>query len=604
MIKLGKRNMYKKYKTIAVFALIISFFLFYIGKISYGLPYFWNPDEIEYQNSLLSVLYFASDQFVLSYNPIYAPVLNVILILNSIFINEVLFNSLSLSEIKSKIYFNPEVFIFYGRLASLIIGSFSLFILYLIFKKFKINFLISFILLITFSSSLLMFNISTIMGKNSSNLLIYLIQIYFFSKYLIKIEKFNSKSYLIFGLLAAFAWGVNYWPAFISMYAVLCLHLRKFKFTKINYLIIFSIIFIVFGPFINLFFTDTWPGKFLGYGEVAQGRYGGMSYFESMIKRIIISFKTIFFTDKNIFLLIAFSPFFLINRNTKYKKEFLLFSLLFIEPIILFGITGGIVPQLRYFGGILSVVVILTAVISNELYKTNFKYFILIFLALNIYVISDNLSKIYKSNNVLEKHSFINFNQNIKIDSSKILYLVDLNFQESLSQNYYYKDLFDRGLIDKDSRSLKFKKNIEKKIQIINNTNNINLENLDLKENIIYHNYTFFPIADLKKFFNFIKKDFEYVLIEESFPPYLSDPILQEKIKIYIKNNFELINTHQNKNKIFLRNQQSVLHYFSNGLYYLDVGGKYQDANADFTELYERETDVVYGANFGLYKFK
>ena len=159
--------MYKKYKTIAVISLIISFFLFYIGKISYGLPYFWNPDEIEYQNSLLSVLYFASDQFILSYNPIYAPVLNVILILNSIFINEVLFNSLSFSEIKSKIYFNPELFVFYGRLASLIIGSFSLFVLYLIFKKFKINFLISFILLITFATSLLMFNVSTIMGKNS-----------------------------------------------------------------------------------------------------------------------------------------------------------------------------------------------------------------------------------------------------------------------------------------------------------------------------------------------------------------------------------------------------------------------------------------------------
>lgn len=599
-----KENTYKKYKIIAVIGLIISFFLFYIGKISYGLPYFWNPDEIEYQNTLLSVLYFASDQFVLSYNPIYAPILNVILILNSVFINEVLLNSLSFSEIKSKIYFNPEVFVFYGRLASLIIGSFSLFILYLIFKKFKINFLISFILLITFATSLLMFNVSTIMGKNSSNLLIYLIQIYFFSKYLIKIEKFNSKSYLIFGLLASFAWGVNYWPAFISMYAVLTLHLIKFKFTKINYLIIFSIIFIIFGPAINLFFTDTWPGKFLGYGEVAQGRYGGISYFESMIKRVIISLKVIFFTDKNIFLLIAFSPFFLINRNIKHKKIFLLFSLLFIEPIILFGFTGGIIPQLRYFGGILSVVVILTAVLSNELYKTNFKYFILIFLALNIYAISDNLSKIYKSNNIIKKHTFINFNQNIKIDRSKILYLVDLNFQESLSQNYYYKDLFNRDLIDNNSRSLKSRKNIEKKIQKIKDADNINLENLDLKENIIYHNYTFFPIEDLKKFFDFIKKDFKYVLIEESFPPYLSDPILQEKIKKYVKNNFELVNIHQNKNKIFLRNQQSVLHYFSKGLYYLDVGGKYQDANADFSELYEREADVVYGTNFGLYKFK
>ena len=73
---------------------------------------------------------------------------------------------------------------------------------------------------------------------------------------------------------------------------------------------------------------------------------------------------------------------------------------------------------------------------------------------------------------------------------------------------------------------------------------------------------------------------------------------------MYVKNNLKLINIHQKKDKIFFRNQQSILHYFSNTLYYLDVGGKYKDANADYTELYERETDVVYGANFGLYKFK
>mgnify|MGYP005660012007 CR=1 FL=1 len=43
------------------------------------------------------------------------------------------------SEIKSKIYFNPELFIFYGRVASLTISSLSIFILFLFFKKLKIN---------------------------------------------------------------------------------------------------------------------------------------------------------------------------------------------------------------------------------------------------------------------------------------------------------------------------------------------------------------------------------------------------------------------------------------------------------------------------------
>ena len=587
---------YKKYKIILVLTLILSFFLFYVEKISYGLPYFFNQDEIEFQNSTLSVLYLISDQFVLSYNPLYAPILNAILILNSIFINELLLNSLSLDEIKSKIYFNPELFLFYGRLASLIISSSSIFFLYLIFKKFKINFLISIILLITFSSSLVMFNISTIMGKNSCNLLIYLIQIYFFSKYSIKIEKFNNKSYLIFGLLAAFAWGVNYWPAFISIYAVLYLHFRKFRFGKINYLIIFSFIFIVFGPLINFSFVNFSPFEHVYYSnEIQQNRYDGMNYFESIASRIIISLKTIYFTDKNIFLLAAIAPFFLVNKKTKFKREFLVFIFLFIEPIILFGLTGTLVPQLRYFGGIISVILILTAVIFNELYKTNLRYFILVFLALNFYLITDNINKIIKANYILkQKHTFINFNSSIKIDKSKILYLVDLGFQESLSQNNYYKKIFNNNLIYKNTRSIKFNQNIEKKIQIIKNTNKIHIEKPELKENIIYHNYTFFPISNNENFFNFIKKDFDYVLIEESQPPYLSDAKIQKKIRDYVKNNFKLISSHKDQKKIFLRYQQSVLHYFSNSLTKLDISKDYHD--------YEREADVVYGSNFGLYK--
>ena len=587
---------YKKIKIILVLVLILSFFVFYFDKISYGLPYFYNADEIEFQNSILSVLYLITDQFVLSYNPLYAATLNGILIINSIFINEVLINSLSLDQIKSKIYFNPELFLYYGRLATLTITTFSIFFLYLIFKKFKINFLIYFTLLVTFSTSLLMFNLSTIMGKNSCNLLIYLIQIYFFSKYLIKIEKFNYKSYLIFGLLAALAWGVNYWPAFISIYAVLYLHFRKFRFTKINYLFYSLVIFIIFGPFVNLLFVDMTPFEHLSYSNDQEKIKIGI-IFESILARIIVSLKTLYFADKNVFLLIMITPLFLLNKNTKHKEIFLLFIFLFIEPIALFGLTGGLTPQLRYFGGIISVILILTAIIFNEFNKTNLKYLILFFFALNFYLIGDNLNKIKKTNSVLkQKHSFINFNQDIKIDRSKILFLVDLNIQESLNQNYYYKKLFENELIIKNKRSLKFYQNIEKKTKKIENTNNIFLENLELKKNIIYHNYTFFPIVDLKKFFNFIKKDFKYILIEESKPHYLSDSKRQEEIKLYVKNNFKLDRIHRNQNKIFLRYQQSVIHYFANSLTTLDLAKNAYE--------YNKGSDVIYGSNYGLYELK
>ena len=169
-----------------------------------------------------------------------------------------------------------------------------------------------------------------------------------------------------------------------------------------------------------------------------------------------------------------------------------------------------------------------------------------------------------------------------------------MGFQESLDQNNYYKNLFDNDLIDKNTRSLKFIENIEKKIQIIKNTKKIYVENPDLKENIIYHNYTFFPISNYENFFNFIRKEFEYVLIEESQPPYLSDTKIQKKIRDYVKSNFKLISSHKNQNKIFLRYQQSVLHYFSNTLTKIDISKDYHD--------YDREADVVYGSNFGLYK--
>ena len=114
---------FRNLKILFIFALIITFFLFHINKISYGLPYFWNQDEIAFQSSILSSLSFLTGYWELTYNPFFGAFLNSIFILKSIFINEILINSLDFKEVKSKIYFNPELFIFYGRLASLIISS-------------------------------------------------------------------------------------------------------------------------------------------------------------------------------------------------------------------------------------------------------------------------------------------------------------------------------------------------------------------------------------------------------------------------------------------------------------------------------------------------
>ena len=251
------------FKLLFVLILIISFFIFNLDNISYGLPYFVNTDESAFIGSTLSSFSFLTKHFEYNYNPLYAQLLNFIIILKSLFINELIINGLSIDEIELKIYFNPELFTFYGRLANSIIACLSIFILYLIFKKLKISFKIYSILLITFITSSAIYNISTVFGKNSSYLLIYLTQLYFVIKYLLKIDKFNFRSYFLMGFLASIAWGVNYWPSFISIYGIFLLHFKKFKLSKINYLLIFFIIFITFGPIINYYFVGKLPTEFI-----------------------------------------------------------------------------------------------------------------------------------------------------------------------------------------------------------------------------------------------------------------------------------------------------------------------------------------------------
>ena len=239
----------KKYNYLSkifISILILVFFLINFKQIDYGLPYFLNLDESEFLYTTLTYLNFITNNEIKAAQPIYAPFLNLILILKSVFINEFLIQGLNFSEIKSKIYFNTELFIFYGRIASLTISSLSIFILYLIFKKLKINFFIYITLLLVFSSSLILVDISIVNGKNSYYLLFFLIQLYFFIKYLFKIQKFKISSYILFAILGSIAWGINIWPAFISIYAVLILHSEKFKFNKINYLLLFFIQFIKF----------------------------------------------------------------------------------------------------------------------------------------------------------------------------------------------------------------------------------------------------------------------------------------------------------------------------------------------------------------------
>ena len=591
-----KKNYYNLSKLIFVFFLISIFFTINFNRISYGLPFFVNLDEIAFLYANLSSISFVTGVETISFNPIYAPLMSIILILKFIFFNELIINSLSFDEIRSKIYFNPELLIFYGRVASLFTASASIFVLYLIFRKLKIKFFIYSVLLITFSSSLVALDAANVFGKTSYFLLFFLIQLYFLIKYLLKINNFGIKSYIIFALLGSIAWGINYWPAFISGYSVLFLHFQKFRFTKLKYIFLFSIIFIFFGPAMDFFFN--------GGEEIYIHLFNdhpldtiGVDILEKILLDFFGGLKILYFAEKNFLLLLIMAPFFLINNQVSYKKEFLIISFIIFEPVILFGLAQGAIPQLRYFIGSICVTLILVSLIFNEFYKTNLKYLVVIFLISNLFFIYKNINLNNEINQIAKSHSFYKFNENIKSkDHSKILYMVDLGFQETLDQNLLYLELYENDLIKKSQLQKEFIKRIEKKIEKINNTKNIIHEDRLLKNNITYFNYTSFQIDDLNNFFNFIKNKFDYVLIEESVVFYLSDQKIQNQIKDYVKENFLLEKIHTNQNKIFVSSYRSLIHYHLNVLNAFDTSRGINNDN--------KMLEKVFGSNYSLYKIK
>ncbi len=578
-----------------VLIIILIFFLYNLNRIDYGLPSFFNLDEIAFQYSTLYYLGFITGYFNII-DPIYAPLINLIIILKSIFINEFLINSLNFDQIKSKIYFNTELFLYYGRVASLISSSFSIFVLYLIFKKLKINFFIYALLLLTLCTSLVILDVAIVNGKHSYYLLLFLVQLYFFFKYLLKIEKFNFKSYILFSALASLAWGVSYWPAFISIYAVLILHLRKFRFSKIYYPLTFSVLFFIFGPILGIVISDAPILDFIMKPHELE-----TLEIKSFSKQAIIDFfeglKIIYYAEKNFFLVLVFLPFifFLQKENVSLKKNFFIILVIFFEPVILLAIAQQALPQLRYFIGNTCIILILTAIIFNEIYKSNLKYLCVIFIISNFYFIYNNLTLNNEINNIIsKKHSFYVFNESINIDRKKILYITDLNFQESLKQNELYLELYENDLIKETSNYEVNLKRIKDKINKIKLLENKIILNNDVKENIVYFNYSIHEIDNLKMFFNYIGKYFDYIVIEESKPFYLAKDSINNKIRKYVKNNFLIEQIYSAQNKIFLRSQRSVIHYYSNAINVWDYA-----KNIDKNNL-----DVVYGSNYSLYSLK
>ncbi len=575
---------------IFVSILIFIFFTYNLSRVNYGLPFFLNLDETRFLYSTLSYLRFITGHYGFG-DPIIAPLFSLILMLKSIFINELLINSLNIDEIITKVYFNTELFIFYGRVASLIAASFSIFFLYLIFKKLKIKFIIYSVLLITFSTSLIIYHIGSYYGKHIYYLLLFLIQLYFYLKYSIKLKSLNFSAYIIFGLLGALAWGISYWPAFFSIYFIFILHFKKFKFKEIKFLITFFLIFLILGPVLGIAVSDFPILKFLATSEQL-GALKPNIFLENTINEILESFRMIFFAEKNVLLLIIFFPLYLINKHSRFKEESLTILLVFFYPIILLAISQKAFPQLRYFVVNTSIILICVSIIFNSLYKSKLKYLYFIFLISNSYLIYSNIYLNNKIDGIISNHSFFEFNENIKNDKDKILYLVDLNFQETLRQNQLYLNMYDNDLIKKSDVYKNKISRIINKIDKIKKTENIVIDNQNLKEKITYFNYTHHEINNLKLFFETVNKDFDYVVIEETMPFYLTNRDMHKKIRKYVKDNFIFEQIYTKEKKIFLRSQTSILHYYTNTINRFDYAENIDNKNLD----------IIFGSNYSLYR--
>ena len=170
-----------------------------------------------------------------------------------------------------------------------------------------------------------------------------------------------------------------------------------------------------------------------------------------------------------------------------------------------------------------------------------------------------------------------------------------MGFQENLKQNLLYLELYNNNIIKNSKRSNTFINGIKSKIEKIENTNNIVIQNKHLK-NLVYYNYTFAEIDNLKLFFDYIKKDYDYIVIEDSDDVfYLSNYLIQKEIKDFVKENFELQQTQFSDEKIFLKSIRSVINYYGGVINVYDLR-QYKTVNHNL--------EKIYGNNYSLYKLK
>jgi hypothetical protein len=538
-----------------IFIIISAFVLFYSSQSYYGLPYFLNNDEESFLKSTLFFFNLFSGNYKYLSDPFFSPLLNFFLVSFMSLIYGII--KLDIFNLFKYIYYDPALLILFGRISSLLICAMSLFLTFLILKKLKISKIIILNIIVSLSFSFFYLDIAIVNGKNSYYLLFFLIQYYLFTKFYIKIEKFNKSSYLLIGFTAGCAWGVNYFCALVSIYSIIILHYKKFKITNLHFLLFFIFVFFIIGFLPSFYFTKKPLLDFIisvqGSGvfdlNINERLY---KIYESFLRSI----KILFFTEKfTFFFLIVSVPFYLKNKFLNQRSFFLFSFVLLFEPIILIIVASEeVFPQLKYFSASIVVAYILSSIVFNNFCnKFNKNYILILITVLNLNIIYFKCQQLKISLNIISANHNFYYVVNEKID--KTLYKETIFFEphiflrKNLENLKLYEKLHSNNLISikwyqKDDPTVLKRKidNFDEKF-FESSSNNIN--------QIIFIE-KIFEINNLNNFFMFLKykENFNYILI-----PIYNDSSDRPDLPLlnYVKHNFDLLETYYGNDLISAR---------------------------------------------------
>ena len=535
------------YSQVYTFIVCLFFFIFYYNLRNYGLPYFVNFDETAHIKSISYFYGFFSNANQHIVEPIYSPLLHFLVTGFLFFIKFIIFSGYSVNELKDLVFLNPDLLWSYTRLSSLIFSTFSIFLIFLISKKFNIsNF---FIVLSVTSISLSFFfaDISIAAGKNAILLFLFLLQYYFFLKYYLKMQNFTSTAYLILAVLSTLAWGVNYWAATPGIYAVAMLHYKKFSYSKLTKLFPFIAIFIFFGIFINYtisadkIFHHLFNPEYLAVTDYIE--HSSSNRFVIFLDEIIIGINIIRNYENLIFELFLLIVLYSIVAKTKIDKKIIFFNLILIsEPLLLFAVADYSHPAIRYFGPSISMIFITSCYVMSNFDLKNIRINIILktlfFLVLLVPLYEKSIL-INKIGNIL-RTDYIQYDifKDYKNQGKSIYNMPNYIYRENIETLDLYGKMLELNLIKNNPNSAgkNTTDKIQDKIKIINRAAKKGITPSSKK--LVFFGGEFL-ITDNKRFFDYIKKDYDFYIIDEN--------VNSEQFK-YLKENFEVSAEYRSNN--------------------------------------------------------